>query len=159
MGIRIEYVKGYEVLDSRGNPTVRAEVLLSDGSVGAAVVPSGASTGMYEAAELRDGDKKRYNGNGVTKAVRNINSEIRKAVKEAGTIDQSLIDNMLINLDGTENKSRLGANAVLAVSLALAKASAAHYAALQIYRRSIGECNACSYDEYFKRWSTRLKQY
>ena len=72
MGIRIEYVKGYEVLDSRGNPTVRAEVLLSDGSVGAAVVPSGASTGMYEAAELRDGDKKRYNGNGVTKAVRNI---------------------------------------------------------------------------------------
>ena len=127
MGIRIEYVKGYEVLDSRGNPTVRAEVLLSDGSVGAAVVPSGASTGMYEAAELRDGDKKRYNGNGVTKAVRNINSEIRKAVKEAGTIDQSLIDNMLINLDGTENKSRLGANAVLAVSLALAKASAAHY--------------------------------
>ncbi len=127
MGIRIEYVKGYEVLDSRGNPTVRAEVLLSDGSVGTAVVPSGASTGMYEAAELRDGDKKRYNGNGVTKAVRNINSEIRKAVKEAGTIDQSLIDNMLINLDGTENKSRLGANAVLAVSLALAKASAAHY--------------------------------
>ncbi|MBQ8435446.1 MAG: phosphopyruvate hydratase, partial [Oscillospiraceae bacterium] len=90
MNTRIENVRGYEVLDSRVNPTVKAEVLLSDGSVGVAVVPSGASTGVHEAVELRDKDKKRYCGNGVTKAINNVNSIIRKAVVEAKTIDQTL---------------------------------------------------------------------
>ena len=127
MGIKVDHVRGYEVLDSRGNPTVKAEVLLSDGSVGIASVPSGASTGMFEAAELRDNDSGRYNGNGVTQAVKNVNSEIRKSMIDAKTIDQGRIDSMLINLDGTDNKSRLGANAILAASLALAKAAAYHY--------------------------------
>ena len=127
MGIKVDHVRGYEVLDSRGNPTVKAEVLLSDGSVGIASVPSGASTGMFEAAELRDNDSGRYNGSGVTQAVKNVNSEIRKSMIDAKTIDQGRIDSMLINLDGTDNKSRLGANAILAASLALAKAAASHY--------------------------------
>lgn len=127
MGIKVDHVRGYEVLDSRGNPTVKAEVLLSDGSVGIASVPSGASTGMFEAAELRDNDSGRYNGSGVTQAVKNVNSEIRKSMIDAKTIDQGRIDSMLINLDGTDNKSRLGANAILAASLALAKAAACHY--------------------------------
>ena len=127
MGIKVDHVRGYEVLDSRGNPTVKAEVLLSDGSVGIASVPSGASTGMFEAAELRDNDSGRYNGNSVTQAVKNVNSEIRKSMIDAKTIDQGRIDSMLINLDGTDNKSRLGANAILAASLALAKAAASHY--------------------------------
>ena len=127
MAIKIEKVRGYEILDSRGNPTVKAEVLLSDGSVGVASVPSGASTGINEAAELRDGEEGRYCGKGVTEAVKNINIEICKAAASSNTIDQSRIDSMLINLDGTDNKSRLGANAILAVSLALAKASASHY--------------------------------
>ena len=121
MAIKIEKVRGYEILDSRGNPTVKAEVLLSDGSVGIASVPSGASTGINEAAELRDGEEGRYCGKGVTEAVKNINIEICKAAASSNTIDQSRIDSMLINLDGTDNKSRLGANAILAVSLALAK--------------------------------------
>ncbi len=133
MNTKIEYVRGYEVLDSRGNPTVKAEVLLNDGSVGIAVVPSGASTGINEAVELRDGDKKRYCGNGVTNAVNNVNSVIRKAVVNAKTIEQTLIDNLLCQLDGTDNKSKLGANAVLAVSLATAKAAAAHYK-MPLYR-------------------------
>ncbi len=127
MGIKIEKVRGYEILDSRGNPTVKAEVMLSDGCVGIASVPSGASTGINEAAELRDGDEGRFGGNGVTKAVNNVNIEICKAVTSANTIDQGRIDSLMINLDGTDNKSRLGANAILAVSLALAKAAASHY--------------------------------
>ncbi len=127
MGIRVEYVRGYEILDSRGNPTVKSEVLLSDGSVGIASVPSGASTGIHEAVELRDNDKDRFLGNGVTKAVNNVNSVIRKAMIDAKTIDQGRIDSMLCEMDGTENKSNLGANAILAVSLALAKAAAIHY--------------------------------
>ncbi len=127
MAVKIEKVRGYEILDSRGNPTVKAEVFLSDGSVGIASVPSGASTGTNEAVELRDNDEGRYDGKGVTQAVKHINSEICKAVTSADTIDQSRIDSLLINLDGTDNKSRLGANAILAVSLALAKASAWHY--------------------------------
>lgn len=133
MNIKIEHVRGYEVLDSRGNPTVKAEVLLSDGSVGIAVVPSGASTGVNEAVELRDGDKKRYCGMGVTSAINNVNSVIRKAVVNAKTIDQTIIDNLLCELDGTENKSKLGANAILAVSLATAKAASAHYR-MPLYR-------------------------
>lgn len=127
MGIKIEKVRGYEILDSRGNPTVKAEVMLSDGCVGIASVPSGASTGINEAVELRDGDNGRFNGNGVTQAVNNVNIEICKAVTSANTIDQGRIDSLMISLDGSDNKSRLGANAILAVSLALAKAAASHY--------------------------------
>lgn len=133
MNTKIEYVRGYEVLDSRGTPTVKAEVLLSDGSVGVAVVPSGASTGVHEAAELRDNDKKRYCGKGVISAVNNVNSVIRKAMLNAKTIEQTIIDNLLCELDGTENKSKLGANAILAVSLATAKAASAHYR-MPLYR-------------------------
>lgn len=127
MGTNIEHVRGYEIIDSRGNPTVKAEVALSDGCVGIASVPSGASTGAKEAVELRDGDSSRFGGKGVTKAVENINNIIRKALINARTIDQGRIDNMMCKMDGTENKSQLGANAILAVSLALAKAAAAHY--------------------------------
>ena len=113
-----------EILDSRGNPTVEVEVTLDDGTIGRAAVPSGASTGMYEACELRDGDKERYNGKGVMKAVENVNGEIAEAVVGLNVLDQTAIDNLLIELDGTPNKTRLGANAILGVSLACAKAAA-----------------------------------
>ena len=118
-------VKGREILDSRGNPTVEDEVLLEDGSFGRASVPSGASTGIYEACELRDGDPNRYLGKGVSKAVHHVNSEIRQALLGMDAMDQISIDRKLIELDGTPNKSRLGANAILGVSLAVAKAAAA----------------------------------
>lgn len=117
-------VKGYEFLDSRGNPTVYAEVKLADGSCGAAFSPSGASTGRYEALELRDGDASRYNGKGVLSAVRNINERIAPALAAGGVCDQRTLDEAMIDLDGTEDKSALGANAVLAVSLAGARAFA-----------------------------------
>ncbi|MBQ8354694.1 MAG: phosphopyruvate hydratase [Oscillospiraceae bacterium] len=126
-------VKGREILDSRGNPTVEAEVLLEDGSVGRASVPSGASTGIYEACELRDGDKSRYLGKGVSKAVLHVNTEIADALAGQDAMDQANIDRLLIELDGTPNKSRLGANAILAVSLAVAKA-AANSLGLSLYR-------------------------
>ncbi len=126
-------VKGFELMDSRSNPTVGARVILDDGSEGFALSPSGASTGEFEAHELRDGDKSRYCGKGVTKTVENINGEIREALIKACTTDQRAIDRLLIELDGTENKSRLGANAMLAVSLALAKANA-NSAKLPLYR-------------------------
>src|SRR4249920_1135638 len=113
-----------EILDSRGNPTVEADVLLESGAMGRAAVPSGASTGSREAVELRDGDAKRYGGKGVLKAVENINTEICEAVIGVDATEQSFVDKTLIDLDGTENKSRLGANAVLAVSLGVAKAAA-----------------------------------
>ena len=122
---KIISMKGREILDSRGNPTVEVEVLLEDGSLGRASVPSGASTGIYEACELRDGDSNRYLGKGVTKAVHNVNSEIRQALMGMNALDQVAIDRKLIELDGTPNKSRLGANAILGVSLAVAKAAAA----------------------------------
>jgi enolase 1/2/3 len=120
----IAEVKGREIIDSRGNPTVEAEVILASGAVGRAAVPSGASTGTREAVELRDGDKSRYGGKGVSKAVSHVNGVIRDAVlgREAG--EQAEIDRLMIELDGTENKGRLGANALLAVSLANAKAVA-----------------------------------
>ena len=118
-------VKGREILDSRGNPTVEVEVLLDDGSFGRAAVPSGASTGIFEACELRDGDPNRYLGKGVRKAVDNVNYEIQQALMGMDALDQVGIDRKLIELDGTPNKSRLGANAILGVSLAVAKASAA----------------------------------
>ncbi len=117
-------VKGREILDSRGNPTVEAEVILESGAMGRAAVPSGASTGEHEAMELRDGNKKRYLGKGVLKAVSNINDKIAGAIIDMDALDQSKIDETLINLDGTSNKSKLGANAILAVSMACAKASA-----------------------------------
>jgi enolase len=121
----IKDVAGLEIIDSRGNPTVEAEVVLASGAVGRAAVPSGASTGSREAHELRDGDKKRYLGKGVSKAVANVNGEIRKAVIGLDAADQQKLDRKLIDLDGTSTKARLGANALLAVSLATAKAHAA----------------------------------
>jgi enolase len=117
-------VHGREVLDSRGNPTVEAEVFLSSGAVGRAIVPSGASTGEHEAVELRDGDKGRYLGKGVQKAVENVNTEIADALEEMDASDQRALDQAMIELDGTENKGRLGANAILAVSMAAARAVA-----------------------------------
>lgn len=122
--ICIKSLKGYEVLDSRGNPTVAAKVTLCDGSIGFAISPSGASTGMYEAHELRDGDVNRYGGKGVLKAVENINRKIAPEIIGKPAFEQRKIDEFLIKLDGTENKEKLGANAVLAVSLAVAKAAA-----------------------------------
>ncbi len=107
-----------EILDSRGNPTVEVEVTLDDGTVGRAAVPSGASTGIHEACELRDGDKARYGGKGVLKAVENVNGEIADEIIEMNVLDQAAIDQALIDLDGTPNKTRLGANAILGVSLA-----------------------------------------
>ncbi|MBI3268822.1 MAG: phosphopyruvate hydratase [Planctomycetes bacterium] len=120
----IARVHAREILDSRGNPTVEAEVGLSDGTVGRAAVPSGASTGEHEALELRDKDPERYDGKGVAKAIRNIVEEIAPKLAGREATDQALVDRVLINLDGTENKSRLGANAILAVSLATARAAA-----------------------------------
>lgn len=121
----IEHVQAFEILDSRGNPTVEVEVVLTDGSVGVAAVPSGASTGAYEAVELRDGDKSRYLGKGVLKAVNNVNEIIAPEVVGYDAIDQVAIDELMIDLDGTANKGKLGANAILGVSLAVAKAAAA----------------------------------
>jgi enolase len=122
-----------EILDSRGNPTVEADVLLESGVMGRAAVPSGASTGSREALELRDGDRQRYLGKGVLKAVENINTEISEAIMGLDASEQSFIDRSLIDLDGTENKARLGANAILAVSMAVAKA-AAEESGLPLYR-------------------------
>jgi len=122
--LEIVDVLGREILDSRGNPTVEVEVTLEDGTVGRAAVPSGASTGVYEACEKRDGDKSRYLGKGVLQAVEAVNTEIAEAVIGLNALDQIAIDHLLIELDGTPNKSRFGANAILGVSLAVAKASA-----------------------------------
>ena len=118
--VTIKSVKGLQVLDSRGNPTVCAQVVLSDGSAGVGIAPSGASTGAYEAYELRDGDKAFYGGKGVTTAVENINNVIAKELCSLISPTQKLVDDCMIELDGTENKSSLGANAILAVSIAFA---------------------------------------
>jgi len=123
----ITEIIGREIIDSRGNPTVEADVRFASGAFGRAGVPSGASTGSREAVELRDGDKNRYLGKGVLKAVGNVNGEIREALTGQNGLDQQVIDRALIELDGTANKSRLGANATLAVSLAVAKAAAAEH--------------------------------
>ncbi len=133
-------VKAREILDSRGNPTVEVEVQLDGGAVGRAAVPSGASTGAYEAVELRDGDKKRYNGKGVLKAVQNVNEIIAPELFDRDSTLQAEIDQLMIDLDGTPNKSKLGANAILGVSLAVAKA-AANALELPLYRY-IGGTNA-----------------
>ena len=120
----IKDIRAREILDSRGNPTIEADVILADGTVGRAAAPSGASTGSREALELRDGDKNRYMGKGVKKAVANVNSQIRSALMDKDVTEQQAIDDAMIALDGTENKDNLGANAILAVSLATAKAAA-----------------------------------
>ena len=125
--MKIKNIHAREILDSRGTPTLEAEVLLENGSIGCAAVPSGASTGEHEALELRDGDPHRYFGKGVLKAVANVNDTIASALTGMDATDQSAIDRRMILLDGTENKSRLGANAILAVSLAVAKAAAASF--------------------------------
>jgi len=136
----IEQIWAREILDSRGNPTIEAEVILEDGTNGRAAVPSGASTGENEAVELRDGDKLRYMGKGVEKAVKNVNDIIADELEGFDVIDQRLLDKTMIELDGTENKSKLGANAILAVSLASARAAAA-FLELPLYRY-IGGSNA-----------------
>lgn len=129
----IEQILAREILDSRGNPTVEAEVVLAEGVIGRAAVPSGASTGEHEAVELRDGDKNRYGGKGVTKAVRNVNEVIGPALEGFDALDQIEIDEALLKLDGTATKSKLGANALLSVSLATARA-AATYLEIPLYR-------------------------
>jgi len=134
-------VVGRQILDSRGNPTVEAEVELRDGSIGVAAVPSGASTGEKEAVELRDGDKSKYGGKGVTKAVGNINTSIRQAVTGMDASDQRSLDGAMIRLDGTPNKAKLGANAILAVSMAAARAAAASHR-LPLFRY-LGGANSC----------------
>ena len=133
-------VHARQILDSRGNPTVEVEVVTDDGALGRAAVPSGASTGIHEAAELRDNDKKKYAGKGVLKAVQNVNDKIAAAIIGYDVTQQAAIDGEMLALDGTPNKSKLGANAILAVSLAVAKA-AAEEADLPLYRY-IGGTNA-----------------
>ncbi len=133
MDTTIEYVNAMEVLDSRGNPTVEVEVILGDGSYGRAIVPSGASTGVHEALELRDGDKSRYGGKGVLDAVDHVNDEIADELIGWDAIEQKAIDQLLLELDGTPNKSALGANAILGTSLAVAKAAASSLG-LPLYR-------------------------
>src|SRR5215213_8982152 len=133
MSVSIEFIQGRQVIDSRGNPTVEVDVMLDDGTLGRAAVPSGASTGEHEAVELRDEDKKRWMGKGVTKAVENINSKIFPELVGWDPRDQEAIDQLMIELDGTPNKSKLGANATLGVSMAVAKA-AAEASGLPLYR-------------------------
>ncbi len=133
MDTLIEYINAIEILDSRGTPTVEVEVALADGSLGRAAVPSGASTGVHEALELRDGDKSRYNGKGVQKAVEHVNDEIADELFGMDATEQKAIDELLIELDGTENKSKFGANAILGTSLAVAKAAASSLG-LPLYR-------------------------
>lgn len=129
----IQFIQAREILDSRGRPTVEAEVYLENGCVGLAQVPSGASTGSFEAHELRDEDARRYGGKGVLQAVENVHEEIAPALLGLDALNQELIDRTMIDLDGSPNKSRLGANAILAVSLATAKAGA-HALGLPLYR-------------------------
>jgi enolase len=136
----IENVKAMEILDSRGNPTIRTEVTLANGVSGTAAVPSGASTGAFEAVELRDDDKMRYQGKGVLKAVENVNIAIFEAIKGMDVCQQNAIDNVMLDLDGTDNKAKLGANAILSVSLAVARAAAASIG-IPLYRY-IGGCDA-----------------
>ncbi|MEJ2568426.1 MAG: phosphopyruvate hydratase, partial [candidate division WOR-3 bacterium] len=138
---RIIDIKAREIIDSRGNPTIEAECLLESGIVGRAAVPSGASTGTREALELRDNDKKRYNGKGVLKAVNHVNNIIGQEITGKNCLDQRLIDLTMIKLDGTENKSKLGANAILSVSMATARA-ASKLLDIPLYRY-LGGSNAC----------------
>ena len=138
--LEIDSIFAREIIDSRGNPTVEVDVITEDGLLGRAAVPSGASTGAFEAVELRDGDKGRYLGKGVQKAVDNVNNIIANEVEGMNVYDQVAIDNLMISLDGTPNKAKLGANAILGVSLAVAKA-AAESLGLSLYQY-IGGVNA-----------------
>ncbi|MBV8171047.1 MAG: phosphopyruvate hydratase, partial [Candidatus Eremiobacteraeota bacterium] len=137
----IEDIRAREILDSRGNPTVAVSVTTSYGAVGEASVPSGASTGTHEAVELRDGDRKRYGGKGVRKAVNNVNQAIAARLRGTSVLDQAAIDASMIALDGTANKGKLGANAILGVSLACAHAAATSLE--QPLYRYLGGVNAC----------------
>ena len=154
--IAIEEIKALEVLDSRGNPTLQVEVITEEGISGIAMVPSGASTGSFEAVELRDGDKTRYLGKGVLKAVQNVNTIISKELEGMNVLEQTEIDRKLIEIDGTENKGRLGANATLGVSLAVARAAAnsVRNELIQIYRWSKCKRITSSNDEHNERWKT-----
>jgi enolase 1/2/3 len=133
--IAIAKVIGREILDSRGNPTVEADVYLADGSMGRAAVPSGASTGEHEAVELRDGDAARYMGKGALKAAAHINGEIANALRGKDAMQQAMVDSTMRDLDGTPNKGRLGANAILAVSMAVARCSAISAASAPVHYR------------------------
>src|SRR3954471_10640065 len=133
MSLNIEFIQGRQILDSRGNPTLEVDVILEDGTIGRAAVPSGASTGENEAVELRDDDKKVYLGKGVLKAVENVNSKIGPELIGLDSRDQEVLDQLMIDLDGTPNKAKLGANATLGVSMAVAKA-AAEASRLPLYR-------------------------
>ena len=157
--LEIEKVIGREILDSRGNPTVEAEVTLADGTVGRGMAPSGASTGEFEALELRDGDKARYLGKGVTKAVENINTVINDTICGMDACDIYALDAAMIAADGTKDKSKLGANAILAVSIAAARAAAiAHgYPAVPFPWRNIRKQTSGSDDEHLKRRRTCSK--
>ena len=143
---------GREILDSRGNPTVEVDVILEDGTMGRAAVPSGASTGMREANELRDGDKSRYGGKGVLQAVEHVNSAIAPALTDMDATDQSGIDGKMLEMDGTENKAKFGANAILGVSMAVARArsSAATSSRSRSPRRP-----ATAWTSSWSRWSCR----
>ena len=138
--LAINSINAIEILDSRGNPTLQVEIVTEDGYVGVASVPSGASTGSFEAVELRDGDKNRYLGKGVKKAVENVNKKIAKEIKGMNIFEQRLIDEKMIKLDDTPNKSNLGANSILGVSLAVAKA-ASNALGMELYNY-IGGINA-----------------
>ena len=158
MSTKITRVHARQVIDSRGNPTVEADVTLTSGAVGRAAVPSGASTGEHEALELRDGDKSRYLGKGVLKAVANANAEIGKSIAGMDAADQRALDHKMISLDGTPNKSRLGANAILAVSMAAARAAAValkqplYQISFALFHRYFRESAARAHDEHPQRW-------
>ena len=153
----IAAIHAREVLDSRGNPTIEAEVFLADGAMGRAIVPSGASTGEHEAVELRDDDTNRFLGKGVLKAVENVNGEIGEALANWDTFDQRGLDARMIELDGTENKGRLGANAILAVSMAAARGvgDVSRYAVISLSGRRRGHYPAYADDEHPERWGAR----
>lgn len=147
--MKIAEIKGREILDSRGNPTVEVDVILESGIMGRASVPSGASTGEHEALELRDGDKTRYGGKGVLKAVENINTLIAPALKGMDSMDQRGIDKAMLDLDGTPTKSKLGANAILGVSWLWQKLPPTIWiSSLQIHRRNKYLCHARPDDEH-----------
>ena len=148
--LRIAQVIGREIIDSRGNPTVEAEVVLEDGTIGRGASPSGASTGEFEALELRDGDKSKFGGKGVSKAVDNVNKKIAPALLGLEASDIYAVDQAMFDVDGTKDKSKLGANAILAVSIAASDAAAKS----EDLRRAAGECPARSDDEHPERRRT-----
>lgn len=155
--LEIEKVIGREIMDSRGNPTVEAEVLLADGTIGRGTAPSGASTGEFEALELRDGDKARYGGKGVTKAVENINTTINDALVGLDASDIYAVDRAMLAADGTKDKSNLGANAILGSFHCSCKSccNLSGYSAVSVLGRRIWQQTAGSDDEHFERWCTR----